>query len=150
MTIRRNVNIATINNTYGQFLEGVDAAKAGVLPVAQNVADMIGDAANGILREARGLGLETCNCDGIREIEALIFEMLLRKNPNSQITAAIEIGSQSPAPALDRQIEIVNRVTAERQMEEDAEADYEARNGVALVVANGFDDFRRQGGEFGQ
>ena len=149
MTIRRNVNIAAINSTYGQFLDGVETAKAGVVPIAQNVADMIGDAVDGILREARVLGLEACNCDGIREIEVMIFDMLLRKNPNSQITAAIEIGSQSPAPSLDRQIEIVNRVTAERQMEEDAEADYEARNGAALVVS-GFDDFRRQGGEFGQ
>lgn len=92
MTIRRHVDLAAINSDYSDFLDGVEIAKAGVVPIAQNVADLIGDAADGIIREARALGLEVCNCDGIREIEILIFDMLLRKNPDSEIATAITIG----------------------------------------------------------
>jgi hypothetical protein len=92
MTIRRNVDLAAINSTYTDFLDGVEIAKAGVVPVAQNVADMIGDAVDGIFRETRALGLKACNCDGLREIEALIFDMLLSQNPDSEIATAILIG----------------------------------------------------------
>lgn len=92
MTIRSNVNIRAANDDYGHFLTGVEAAPAGVLVQGQTIADLIGDMANGIIRRAREEDLKVCNCDGIREIEALVFAMLRDKNPDSEIETAIGLG----------------------------------------------------------
>ena len=92
MTIRSNVNIRAINDDYGRFLAGVEAAPAGVLVQAQTISDLIGDMADGIIRRAREEDLNVCNGDGIREIEALVFAMLRDKNPDSEIETAIGLG----------------------------------------------------------
>jgi hypothetical protein len=94
MTIRRNVNIAAINDDFMAFERGLSAAPAGFdLNKAEDIRDrVLGYSADTFLAVAKRNGLKTCNCDGIREIEALMFDMIRRQNPDCGIESLIAIG----------------------------------------------------------
>ena len=92
MTIRRNLNLAAINDDFMDFEKACDLAPDGVLQQAKDIRAFIGEQADQLLSHAQRSGIKTCNCDGIREIEVLIFDMIRRKNPDSQIERAVGIG----------------------------------------------------------
>lgn len=93
MTIRRHIDIAAINIDYGYFLDATEKAPEGVFEQAKKIAEFIGDHATEFL--AAGMDVQRLavdNGDGIREIECLMFDMLRRKNPNSEIEEAMGLG----------------------------------------------------------
>lgn len=92
MTIRRNLNLATINDDYGDFLTTTERAPAGTYEGAKMIASFIGNVVDALIKDGRASGLKVCNCDGIREIEVLIFDMLRTQNPDSEIEKAIGLG----------------------------------------------------------
>lgn len=93
MTIRRSVDLSAINRDYTLFLDGCEAAPEGMFLQAKDVRDrIIGYGVDELLRTAKASGLETCACDGIREIEILMFDMLRRMNPTSEIEGAMGLG----------------------------------------------------------
>lgn len=131
MTIRRSVNIATINTDFTYFLEGCENAPAGMYTQALDIRDrVLGYVADEFLRVARSSGLETCNCDGIREIECMMFAMIREKNPDSQIGQAIGLGralehASEPGSAVTRS-DILARLRSDRafvQSQRDAAVD---------------------------
>jgi len=99
MTIRRNVNIAAINDDFMAFERGLEVAPAGVaLMKGNDIRDrVLGYSADMFLASAKRNELTTCNCDGIREIEALMFDMLRWQNPECGIDELIALGRAEEA-----------------------------------------------------
>jgi hypothetical protein len=132
MTIRRSVNIAEINKDFTYFLDGCENAPDGMFTQALDIRDrVLGYTADEFLRVATAADLMTCNSDGIREIEAMMFAMLREKNPNSQIEQTIGLGkalehagSEGSAVTkqdiLDRLVSDRNFVQSQRQADVDA------------------------------
>lgn len=147
MTIRRNANIAAANSDYSAFLTGVEAAPAGVLVQAQTIADLIGDMVVGLIRRAREEGLNVCNGDAIREIEAMTFTMLWDKNPNSEINTAVGLGR-----TLENYPESADRVLAGLRRDSDFINEFRAHSNapVAGIDYIGFDAILQHGWGFGQ
>lgn len=92
MTIRRNVDLNAINQRYSAFEDGINAARRPTFDRPLEIAQFIAEQADTFLKEARALGLKTCNCDGIREIEALMFDMIDRMNEDCDIEEAVQRG----------------------------------------------------------
>jgi hypothetical protein len=95
MTIRRCVDLKTINNDYGSFETACGEAPHGVFDIAKTIQRVLGDACDNLLADARAYSIEVSTCDGIREIEALMFDMI-RANATTahrmEIDAAIGCG----------------------------------------------------------
>lgn len=93
MTIRRHVDLSAINADYTLFLDGCDAAPDGMFLQAKDIRDrVIGYGVDELARTAKASDVVTCSCDGIREIEVLMFDMLRRMNPSSEIEGAMGLG----------------------------------------------------------
>lgn len=81
MTIRRHVDLAAINSDYIRFEAACEETPELVKPVADTARILIGEVCDDLLNIMKNIGLSVCNCDGIREIEVLMFDMLERSNP---------------------------------------------------------------------
>lgn len=115
MTIRRNLNLAAINDDYSDFLTATEHAPAGTFEQAKMIAEFIGNTVDDLIINGRERGLNICNCDGIREIEVLIFSMLSNKNPDSEIEAARGLG----ADLREADCGTMDRILAELEMKRD-------------------------------
>lgn len=112
MTIRSNINARRANDLYTAFEEGCANAPIGTLEKSIEVRDRIGYVCDEFLDGMKKLDVTTCNCDGIREIEVLMFDMLRRQNPGpGPIMEAIGFGRalQEQSYQMDRD-EIIRRV----------------------------------------
>lgn len=102
MTIRRNLDAHTANVGYGHAERALEILPEHVLPKARAAMRIIADTADHLLRSCGEEGIAACNCDGIREIEALTFAMLRAKeNPQDEIHAAMDIGRHLTAAEDD-------------------------------------------------
>ena len=82
----------TLNKDFASFRYACEEAPEGVFEQAKEIREMIGNLADQFVEQARALGLDVCNCDGIHHVEATMFDQLRRKNPNSEIEGAIGLG----------------------------------------------------------
>jgi hypothetical protein len=82
MTIRRHVDFGGLNSVYSQFEDACDSAPGGVFEQAKIAYVLIGQECDALIQNAKDFGIKTDNCDGIREIELLMFDMLCRENPD--------------------------------------------------------------------
>jgi len=95
MTIRSNVNLRALNTDFTYFLDACEAAPEGVFEEAKNIRDrVLGYSADELLRVCKSNDIGACNCDGIREVEIIMFDMVRRMNPDSQIESAIGFGRE--------------------------------------------------------
>lgn len=92
MTIRSHIDLRQPNYDYGHFLLGVENAPDGMFLQAKKIAEMIGDMADDLIHQTRRNQLSICNADGIREIEVMVFELLRKKNPTSEIESCMGLG----------------------------------------------------------
>lgn len=92
MTIRRAINVAAANEDYMCFEEAVGNAPEGMFNQSRAIKYEVGEACDDFLRAMTIRGLATCNGDGIREIEVMMFDMIRRENPTSEIEQAIGLG----------------------------------------------------------
>lgn len=156
MTIRRNVNIADINKDYSAFMVALDELPSGMFLFSRSVQKMVSDTLDDLELYATIAEVPLDRCDRIREVEALMFDMIRQTNTGSDIEQVIQIGNLLDTLEGEERRRVLTGCTDAyerfllRRVEEEAEADNETRNGVALVVADGFDDFRQPGGEFDQ
>lgn len=111
MTIRSHIDAREANRLYTAFEEGCANAPEGTFERALLIRDIIGNMCDSFLTDMKELGVGVCNCDGIREIEVLMFDMLRRKNDAGQIPAMIAFGLalQEQTYQHDRDT-IINRV----------------------------------------
>lgn len=110
MTIRSSIDAQEANRLYMAFEEGCDNAPAGALDQAIAIRDRIGYLCDEFLAGMKALDLAVCNCDGIREVEVLMFDMLRRKNPTGQIPAMIAFGIALQEAGEFGRPDIINRV----------------------------------------
>jgi hypothetical protein len=92
MTIRSSINASAINRDFQHFETACESAPLGTFDQAKDIGQMIGEQCDAFLAAAKAMGLDVCNCDGIREIECMMFAMLREKNPDSQIEQGIGLG----------------------------------------------------------
>ncbi len=92
MTIRSNVNIAAANSVFEAFEAACERAPEGTFEESKTIRWLIGETCDDFLSQMQGRGINVCNCDGIREVEVMLFDMIHRKNPVSEIDAAIGLG----------------------------------------------------------
>lgn len=116
MTIRRHVDVAAINADYTLFLDACEAAPEGLFDRSKDIRDrVLGYGVDEFARVASGLGLKTCPCDGIREVEAMLFDMLRRLNPDDEIESAIGFGKALEATeTADGRRDLVARLERDR------------------------------------
>jgi hypothetical protein len=97
---------------FDNFREGCEAAPEGTYVEAKQLRDVIGDAADSLIREVRAMGLKTDNCDGIYKVEEAIYEWIRNANPDASTFATCEgLGYAMGTPAADR---VLARLTADR------------------------------------
>ncbi|UIS25273.1 hypothetical protein [Erythrobacter phage vB_EliS-L02] len=94
MTIRRNLNVGEIAEDYNNFRTAMDEAPSGLFEATRAMFRSLDDGVGDLLKGFDADGLVYDNCDQIFEIEALLFDMLRRKNPilQSEIASAIGLG----------------------------------------------------------
>lgn len=111
MTIRSCIDARSANEDFMAFEEGCANAPAGTFERAIAIRDRIGYLCDEFLAGMKELDLTVCNCDGIREIEVLMFDMLRRKNETGVIPTTIAFGRalQEQSYQYDRDA-IINRV----------------------------------------
>lgn len=93
MTIRSHIDAQEANRLYMAFEEGCANAPDGTFERSIAIRDRIGYHCDEFLSGMKALNVSVCNCDGIREIEVLMFDMLRRKNPGGgPIMEAVAFG----------------------------------------------------------
>jgi hypothetical protein len=103
MTIRRNVDIAALNTHFGNFEECIENAPAGTYEDEKLIRHLIGDCADRLMEGLKALGLDTPNCDQIREVEAVMYGYVRDANPLN-VAAAEGFGMAMDGPARERVI----------------------------------------------
>ncbi len=76
-----------INKRFADFRNGCDAAPDRMFEQEKQMRDAIGAAVDTLAALAREMGLTPCNCDGVHNVEATIYEWLTK---NSTFGATIE------------------------------------------------------------
>lgn len=90
---------------FENFRACVDDAPAGAYEGAKELAAVIGDACDNLIKEVRALGLKADACDLIYHVEATIYEYVKRSNPESTIFPVSEgFGKSMSGPERDRVI----------------------------------------------
>lgn len=94
MTIRRNVDLSYMSSRLTNAQAAVDTTPSGTFARVPMILDFIGEKLDEFIREAREQGINVCNSDGAREIEALVFEMIRSNASNDarEIALAIKLG----------------------------------------------------------
>ncbi len=102
MTIRRNVNIDALNDRYNYLERCAEKAPDGTYALSKATVETIGEIADDIMRRVRALGLRANNCDGIREVEAVIYGYVADANPDSELRVGEGFGEHVDGPAGER------------------------------------------------
>lgn len=102
MTIRRSIDASAANREYGYAELAARILPEHVLPKARTALRIVAETADTLLRSCAEEGIAACNCDGIREIEAMTFAMLKsREQPQDEINAAVDVGRRLSAAEDD-------------------------------------------------
>lgn len=93
MSIRPNVDLRASNADYANIERAIKTLPAHAFPKARKAVEIVAETADHLLNSCREAGISTCNCDGIREVEALMISMLLSKEqPEGGIVEALRCG----------------------------------------------------------
>lgn len=90
MSIRPNVNLAAMNKNLSLLDTCRQEAPEGMFTAACELSGIIGDTCDELIKTLNAAGYKTENCDGIREIEALIYDWVRRSNPDNLVFAEAE------------------------------------------------------------
>lgn len=101
MAIRKHIDAKQLSDRLSNLEACANNAPDGTYEHEKLVVEFIGDTVDGILREAKALGLKTPNCDQIREVEAVIYGYLTDANPLT-FAAGEGFGDSMDGPARDR------------------------------------------------
>ncbi len=103
MSIRRNVNIAELNNAWGSFESCAIDAPDGTYEATKQLHSVISDAAGNLMIELRALGYKADACDMIREVEAVMYGYAKASNPDATVFPCSEgFGEAMAGPARAR------------------------------------------------
>lgn len=98
MTIPRMIDVQHLNDRLGHLEACVDKAPMGTFIQARQARAIIGDACDDLIKALRALGLQPCNGDGIRAVEAVIYGWARANHPDTFETAegfGIAVGTEA-------------------------------------------------------
>ncbi|MDI3258454.1 MAG: hypothetical protein QJR02_02025 [Sinobacteraceae bacterium] len=102
MTIRSSIDARALNRSLTDF-EGVDDAPDGSYEQAKSLRRLIGDSVDQLMKNIREMGLCVDTCDGIREVEAVIYGYIKDANPDHPMFPTAEgFGAAMSGPVRDR------------------------------------------------
>jgi len=88
---------------FEDFCQCVDNAPVGTYLDAKELRTTIGDTADALMNDVRGLGLKANNCELIYAVEAAIYDYVKQSNPDSNLFALAEgFGASMDGPARER------------------------------------------------
>ena len=103
MTIRNHVDLRGLNASWSDFERCAEEAPAGTYAQAKAIAEMIESHANALIKELHALGMKADTCDGVREVEALMYGYIRDSNPDAPIFPTAEgFGQAMEGPARER------------------------------------------------
>ncbi|MBO9878478.1 hypothetical protein [Xanthomonas sp. D-99] len=103
MTIRSRIDARALNAALESFERCADEAPRGTYEHAKQLATLIGETAQSLISGLREIGLDANNCDGIREVEAVIYGYIKDSNPDATVFPTAEgFGAALEGPARDR------------------------------------------------
>lgn len=103
MTIRTQIDVRALNDALGHFERCADEAPRGTYEQAKRLVELIGETAQSLIGRLRECGLEANTCDGIREVEAVIYGYIKDSNPDATVFPTGEgFGESMGGPARDR------------------------------------------------
>lgn len=112
MTIRSQINARILNDRLTHLERCAELAPEGSYEQTKEVAAVVGDASNLLLRSLRALGMKALNDDRLREVEAVIYGYILESNPDAHELAAAEgVGEHVDGPSGAR---ILNQLHRDR------------------------------------
>lgn len=92
MTIRRSVDISSINRDYSAFHTALDYCPVEEFTLSHNIENFVVSTMDDLESNSRFYGVAIDTCDMIREVEALIFDMVRRKNELVEVEKLIRLG----------------------------------------------------------
>lgn len=97
------------NHALNERLSNLEAcaenAPDGTYESAKEIASLVGDLSNAVLRGLRETGHGARNDDALRDLEASIYGYIIASNPNADFLVAAEaFGEQSQGPVGERVI----------------------------------------------
>lgn len=114
MTIRSHIQAGSLNEAWGHFEAAAEAAPEGTYEQAKQVARLIGTFADDLVNGLRTLGLQANNCDGIRDVEAVIYGYIRDSNPEASVFSTAEgLGESLDGPSRDR---VLAQATRDRDL----------------------------------
>lgn len=87
MTIRTTIGVRALNDKLNLIDACAENAPEGTYDEAKQVREIIGDMADEFMRRLQTIGLDTPNCDQIREVEAVMYGYVRDANPLVVATA---------------------------------------------------------------
>jgi len=103
MTIRSAINAQKLNNEWSNFKQCADEAPDGTYEACKDIAAVVDGAAKELFDKTKLLGLKANTCDGIREVEAVIYGFIKDSNPDSPVFPTSEgFGEGLQGPARER------------------------------------------------
>ncbi|MGS0567052.1 hypothetical protein [Xanthomonas oryzae] len=103
MTIRSYIDARALNTELESFERCADESPAGTYEQAKELAELIGRIADDLIRGLRAIGMQADNCDGIREVEAVIYGWIKNSNPDATVFPTAEgFGDSLGGPARER------------------------------------------------
>lgn len=92
MTIRRSVDISSMNRDYSAFHTALDYCPVEEFMLSHHIGNFVVSTMDDLESNSRFYGVAIDNCDMIREVEALIFDMVRRKNKLVEVEKLIRLG----------------------------------------------------------
>lgn len=87
MTIRTNVNLNAASDLLGFATDGCSQASHTAVDC---VLELIGETVDELRKQLVAMGIPVDNCDGIREVEALIYDWARRAKPEAFEAAELD------------------------------------------------------------
>lgn len=85
MTIRTHIDAQALNRAWTALQRCASDAPAGTYEQASAIAGVVEGCANTLIRELRSIGMNVNVCDGIREVEAVIYGYIKNANPDAEV-----------------------------------------------------------------
>lgn len=103
MTIRTHIDLHRWSDRLADLERCAEEAPERTYQRAKDVAELLGDIVDDALTRISAAGFKTDNCDGAREVHALLYAWLVEANPDcNDLLVAEGFGEHLLGPARER------------------------------------------------
>lgn len=108
MTIPRTINMEALNERLGNMDNCAQYAPTRTFERAKTAHGIIGEALDDLIKRLAAEGFDVCNCDGVRQVEAVMYGWVVTSDPETFLVAE-GFGSAMDTEAKDRVIANMKR-----------------------------------------